>query len=181
MTGACPSLSLAVPVLLRWMSLTTLHCPPLTRTSVSLPPPHTFLTKMLHLPHSLRTSVSGPPSSLLQPISSLLPAPLTVLTCHSQNIFKTNMSFHLYKTPCGLCCLRDKWISLMVLSSKYLSPVGRDVERHPNTNLALIILNQDFSRFGFFDNASDGHTGLAGGGRVQPHMITLESREGTLV
>ena len=69
----------------------------------------------------------------------------------------------------------------MALSSKGLSPVGRDVERHPNTNLALIILNQDLSQFCLFDNASDGHTGLAGGRRVQPHMITLESREGTLV
>lgn len=131
MTGACPSLSLAVPVLLRWMSLTTLHCPPLTWTSVFLPPPHTFLTKMLHLPHSLRTSVSGPPSSLLQPISSLLPAPLTVLSCHSQNIFKTNMSFHLYKTPCGLCCLRDKWISLMVFVKQVPEPCGEGCGEAP--------------------------------------------------
>jgi hypothetical protein len=69
----------------------------------------------------------------------------------------------------------------MELVSKCLSPIGRDLERNPNTNLALVILNQGLSQFCFFDNAPNGHTSLAAGGRVQPHMVTLESREETKV
>lgn len=38
--------------------------------------------------------------------------------------------------------------------------------------LALVILNQGLSQFCFFDNAPNGHTSLAAGGRVQPHMVT---------
>lgn len=69
----------------------------------------------------------------------------------------------------------------MVLVNKCLSPRGRDLGRNPDTYLALVILNQDLPHFCFFDNAPDGHTSLAGGGRVQPHMVALEGREETVV
>lgn len=48
---------------------------------------------------------------------------------------------------------------------------------YSHTHLALIIFNQNFARLGFFDDAPNGHPGLVGRGRVQPHVVTLEGRE----
>ena len=50
-----------------------------------------------------------------------------------------------------------------------------------HTDFAFIIFHQDLARLCFFDDAPDGHAGLVSRGEVQPHMVTLESREESVV
>lgn len=180
-----PSPSLAVPVFYTdglASNLTTLSYPLLAWTLSSLLPPST------HLSHRCPSCLHPAARQLLDLyLPSLIPPPHSLLLRRQQSstvILKTSRQTHPFikvALQCSLSCPGDKWISLMELVSKYLSPKGRDLERNPNTHLALIILNQGLPQFCFFNNASNGHTGLAAGGRVQPHMVTLESREETRI
>lgn len=50
-----------------------------------------------------------------------------------------------------------------------------------HTDLALIIFNQDLAGLHFFDDAPNGNICFVGRGGVQPHMVTLEGKEKTVV
>lgn len=60
---------------------------------------------------------------------------------------------------------------------KRLSPSGEQ----GHTDFVFIIFNQDLARLCLFDDAPDGHAGLVSRGEVQPHVVTLESREESVV